>query len=52
MKAPQIIVLVLEGISLLWSAYKHKQAITTNFWSSLVANATWIGLLIWGGFFK
>ena len=46
MKVPQIIVLVLLGMSLLWSAYKHKKTITTNFWSSLIANAIWISVLI------
>lgn len=50
---PQILIIVLFSISLLLAANKHgrEKSGKENFWTSLVAMAITVGLLIWGGFF-
>ena len=54
MNAPQIILLVLFGISLLVSANKHGQDKKgkENFWITLIAAAIQLSICYWGGFFK
>jgi len=54
MRAPQIIVITLYAINLLFTAYMHgKPKIgRENFWTALIGNACGVGLLIWGGFFN
>ena len=53
MKAPQIIMIVLMGLMLMYTAYKHKQpGIEYNFWTQCISTGLYFGLLIWGGFFK
>ena len=52
MKAPQIIMIVLIGISAVLTANKHGDPRKPyNFWTWLVAAAIQVGLLLWGGFF-
>lgn len=54
MKAPQIILCVVYGVSLLSIAYMHGKEKTGkyNLLESLVCTAVIFGLLIWGGFFN
>lgn len=54
MRAPQIILIVLYGISLLYSAYFHGKPKDGrhSFWSNLIGVAIIISLLWWGGFFN
>ncbi len=54
MKIPQILMIVLLGISLLLSAKNHgkpKEG-NNNFWVSFVSTTISVGLLLWGGFFN
>jgi len=53
MKAPQIIWIVLVGIILFWTAYKHGQPKEGkyNFWEQIVSTILTVALLYWGGFF-
>jgi len=54
MRAPQIIVLVLTGISLLQQAYLHgnPKKGRYNFFVAFISNICWLSLLWWGSFFK
>jgi len=54
MKAPQIIIIVLWGISLCASAYLHGKPKEDkhNFGITLLNTVIYAGLLIWGGFFS
>lgn len=54
MKLPQIIILVIAGINLLYSANRHNHQRTSNenFWVTLVALIIQLSILFWGGFFK
>jgi hypothetical protein len=53
MNIPQIIVIILFGLSIGIDLAKHGQRKvgSYNLWHTLIATAIWVGLLIWGGFF-
>jgi hypothetical protein len=54
MEAPQIIAICFMGVGLLLTAFLHGKPRTDKFnvFSTLVSDALWIGLLLWGGFFN
>lgn len=54
MTAPQITLIVLFSINLLLSARDHgkEKEGKDNFWTTLLALAIVLSILIWGGFFK
>lgn len=55
MKAPQIIMICILVINIGIAAFEHgkpEEGIINNFWSDLISEGFFIGLLIWGGFFK
>lgn len=53
MGAPQIILIVLASINLLYVAHIHGEPRENwNFWELVGEDITIIGLLIWGGFFS
>lgn len=54
MKAPQILLITLYGVSLLLHAKDHGKPKEgkNNFWYAFVTTVIIFGLLIWGGFFK
>lgn len=53
MNIPQVILLILFGVSLLLSANQHgkQKEGTYNFWPSFIAIVLQLFLLYWGGFF-
>jgi len=53
MKVPQIIVIVLLSLSLMYNLIKHgEDKGKYNFWVSIIDVGVTVGLLIWGGFFN
>lgn len=53
MGAPQIILIILLSVDLLLVANKHgKPRENYNVWTVIFSTALFIGLLLWGGFFK
>lgn len=54
MSTAAIIYLVLMGVGLLYTSYKHGQQKTEkhNIWVSLISTLIILSLLNWGGFFN